>query len=281
VTASHNRFDGIERQLLNLASQELVLTLESDVPSGARRLIWNEFFTSRGRGIGWRTHFPWATEGLALCAHATLAANSTVVAALLIRIIPDTATAMVGCVCVDPAFRGHSLSGHLIDVAALSLDRMGLKNMLLWTSKPGVYERTGFVAAAQERCLALRAPICAPPHPTVLTPWSANNEIAAGLPPFATAGWHATLHDGQIVFVDTLIGAALLDHAGPPDAVLATMFAARPGDWKATLDASDPLYGHTVSSGTCIDDAPGPLTMYRALGPDTAPPAYVPPAFRI
>jgi GNAT superfamily N-acetyltransferase len=284
MTAPHIRFSGIEHQPLKLAAQDLALTLDHDVPAGAQRLVWNEFFVSRGRGIDWTTHLPWATDGSALCASATVTADDTVVATLLIRIIRDTTTAMIGCVCVDPAFRGYGLSGRLIDLAAPPLDRMGVNHMLLWTGKPGVYERSGFVVTAQERRLALRAPVAAPAialGPATLTPWPADDEVAVGLPPFATAGWCATTYGGRIVFVDTPAGAALLDHAGSPDAVLATMFAARGGDWTATLDATDSLYEHAVSSGACTDDAPGPLTMLRALGPDTAPPAYVPPAFRI
>lgn len=274
--------DKAERQTLAITGQPLVLSLEHGVSPGARQLIWEEFFASRERGIDWATHLPWAGEATTLCASAALAEADTVLAALLVRPVSGTTTAMIGCVCVDPSFRGHGLSGRLIELSAAPLRRLGMTHLLLWTGKPAVYERVGFAVVAQERRLALRAPSPAPAASSVLTPWpTPDDSTGAGLPPFATAGWRVNGEAAQIVFADTPMGTALLDQAGPPDAVLDAMFAARSGDWTATLEAGHPLHQRAVARGVCIDEAPGPLTMYRTLGADTSPPAYVPPAFRI
>lgn len=274
--------DKAKRQMLTLANQPLILSLEHGVSHGAQQLIWGEFFASRGRGIDWATNLPWANAATTLCASAALPESGSVVAALLIRPIPSTTTAMVGCVCVDPTFRGYGLSSHLIDLAALQLRHFDLTNLLLWTSKPAVYERVGFAVIAQERHLSLCAPFPASAASRVLTPWpTTEDRLEIGLPPFATAGWRAAGAKAQIVFADTQLGTVLLDHSGRPGAVLDAMFAVRPGDWAVTLEAGHPLHCEAVERRVCVDDAPGPLTMYRALGADKAPPAYVSPAFRI
>lgn len=272
-----------ERQTLTIASQTAELVVEHGVSIGVRRLIWDEFFTSRGRGIDWATHLPWSAGSEILCASATLSAtHGAVVAALLIRPIADTSTAMIGYVCVDPAFRRLGLSSRLIELAAQSLRRLRVDKILLWTGKPAVYERVGFVVCAQERRITLRGRVPRPAIPVALTPWpSATDDSRIGLPPFATAGWRATSSDAQAVFVDTPMGASLLDQSGAPDAVVSTLFAARPNEWSATLVSDNPLLHYARTTGICVEDALGPVTMYRALGEDTAPPSYVPPLARI
>lgn len=267
-----------------MGAKPVALALQQGVPADAQRLIWEEFFASRGRGIDWATHLPWASEGGVLCASATV--DTIVVAALLIRPIPGTTTAMIGYVCVDPAFRGHGLSGRLIDLACESLRPLDLGHLLLWTGKPAVYARVGFTVASSERRMTIRPPIAGGVAPVTLLAWPERNDVGggdtvAGLPPFATAAWQATTPGIRILMADTPMGATLLDHSGSPDAVLRVMAALRPGDWSVTLEEEHPLRTHAMTTGLCYDDAPGPLTMYRALGTTSTAPAYVPPAFRI
>lgn len=272
-----------ERQMLSVASRTATLVVENGVSIGVKQLIWNEFFSSRGRGIDWGTHLPWSAESDILCSKAMLGtADDAVIAALLIRRIANTSTAMIGYVCVDPAFRRLGLSGRLVELAAQSLQRLGIDKILLWTGKPGVYERVGFVVCAQERRITLRGGKPHPSIPVALTPWPSTACVdMIGLPPFATAGWRVTSRNAQAVFVDTPMGATLLDQSGPPDAVFSTLFAARPDQWSATLVSDHPLLHYIRTAGSCVEDAPGPVTMYRSLGEDTSPPSYVPPLARI
>jgi GNAT superfamily N-acetyltransferase len=263
------------------------MLLQTNVSPGAASLIWKEFFASRGRGIDWETHLPWAQIGGSGCAGvlcASVVGGFTTVAALLIRNLPGTATAMIGCVCVDPSFRGYGLSGDLIELAAGTLPGAGVAQLVLWTTKPGVYERAGFVVAAQERGVSLELPPMRSDVAVRLAPWptkAMNPEFKIGLPPYATAGWSATTTSAHLVFVDTPKGPALLDYEGANEAVLKAMAVARPGTWSVTIGSDIPLLREAISRGFCRVDDPGPITMHRALIANAAPPASVPPAFRI
>lgn len=270
--------DVAERQTLTIAGKRGVLAIGQGAPVEAQRLIWDEFFASRNRGIDWHTHLPWVQRGEALCASASI--DERIVAALLVRRIPNANAAMIGCVCVDPTFRGHGLSRQLIDFIATPLRTLGIEQMLLWTGKPAVYESAGFAIVAEERCLALTGHAARGAPPVALTSWP-DGDTLTGLPPFATAGWRANVPRTQILFVDTPTGAALLDQTGAPADVLRLMFVSRPGNWSATLGVDHPLRSYAIAQGACLDDAPGPATMARPLGDNVALPACVPPAFRI
>ncbi len=267
-------------ELQTIGDRPVRLILQSGVSGSAERLIWNEFFTSRGRGIDWATHLPWAVEGTALCAHAIVV--DATVAALLLRRVPGTTTAMIGYVCVDPAFRGHGLSSRLIELTCEPLRRTGFDHLLLWTGKPAVYERVGFRTVAREDRWTLRPRSDLATATMSLLPWPGSDGVdTPGLPPFASAAWQASSDDARIVFADTPMGATLLDHAGAPDAVMRIMAATRTGDWSATLPSGHPLAGRAQEREWCRKEAPGPLTMYRALTAAAEPPAPVPPAYRI
>lgn len=279
-----------ERRQFILAGRSVDMVLQANVSTGAASLIWKEFFASRGRGIDWQTHLPWAQVGGsggyggagALC--ASVVSGDATVAALLIRSVSGTGTAMIGYVCVDPSFRGYGLSRKLIELAAGTLARTGVAQLLLWTTKPGIYERAGFVVAAQERGVSLKMPSMRSDVAVRLAPWPAaatNADETIGLPPYAVAGWSAATTGAELVFVDTPTGPALLDHEGGAEAVLNAMATLRSGTWSATIGSDIPLLREAISRGFCRVDDPGPITMHRALIADAAPPASVRPAFRI
>lgn len=254
------------------------LVVEQSVPPGARALIWEEFFGSRGRGIDWATHLPWAVPGKVLCASAAIA--SGVVAALLVRRAPGADAAMIGYVCVHPDHRGRKLSEKLIELTAAALASSRLRQMVLWTSKPRVYEGSGFTIVAQDRRLILRLrPALAQRH-LRLTPWPGTSD-EMGLPPFATAGWQADSDDARIIFADTPSGPTLLDTGGETGSIVGTMAAARPGEWSATIDAQDALAGYLAAHGLVIDQTEGPVTMYRPLSEGDVLPVRLPLAVRI
>lgn len=267
-----------------VGDDQAVFTFQGTISAGAQRLIWEEFFASRNRGINWSAHLPWAKEGYVFCASAVI--DSLTVAALLVRPIAETRTAMIGYVCVDNNFRGHGLSGHLIDVTIAPLRDMGFDHLLLWTGRPGVYEKSGFRIIVQERRMMIQPAPVRDTTSILLGHWPSiddadNDGTVPGLQAFATAAWQATSSNARIVLADTPMGPTLLDHAGAPDDVLRTMAAVRPGNWVVTIEQTHPLAMHANATGQSIEDNPGPVTMYRPLGMAATVPAYVPPALRI
>lgn len=262
------------------------LSVARIVPVGAKRLIWNEFFASRDRGIDWSVHLPWSARADTLCVSVATdgeaPAETDIVAALLVRPLRDLPVAMIGYVCVDSPRRGHGLSGIMIDAAAEKLATLGFTRMLLWTAKARVYESRGFSICGQERRIGILPP--SPGAEFEIRTWP-EPDSDIGLPPFATAGWSARTPEAHIVFVDTAAGPDLLDFHGEPSAVLQAMAGARPGPWALTLPPEHPLRIHAERHGCICSDAAGPFTMTRLLSTaredDISGVVPVSPAFRI
>jgi len=249
------------------------------IPANARGLIWHEFFFLRGRGRDWATHLPWAQDQGTFS--ATAMQSGITLATLVIRRSYDTSLAMVGFVCVESAARGQGLSATLIDFAAAAASIHGFKEMMLWTTKPRVYERCGFAVCQTEERLSLDLTRKRPAKSPLLQPWPNANVTSVGLPPFARSCWSAETPTARIVFADTPTGPTLLDHQGRADAVLDLAMQAQPGTWSAVLRSNDALCVQAKLGGFVSARAHGPVTMFRSLSGEPHPPAYIPPAFRI
>lgn len=280
MTAKSLALGAAVSRVQDIAGRTATLQLDTGIPEGARHLIWHEFFVSRSRGIDWATHLPWADGQTALCATASI--DSTIVAALLVRRLAATNTAMIGYVCVSAMHRGHGISRQLIDFVAAPLRALGITGILLWTSMPAIYRACGFTVTAQERNLMLKGGGARQEEEARMTAWpSGKQPDMPGLPPFATAGWRATGPAADIVFVDTPTGATLLDQSGTPEDVLRIMFKVRPGDWRATTPPESVFRELVITRGICIDDRPGPCQMFRPIAGSAIVSAFVPPAIRI
>lgn len=247
---------------MTIRGEDLNLHIEESVPSDAMKLIWNEFFESRNRGIDWATHLPWTTQGNTLCASART--KSEIVGTLLIRCLPPTSTALVGYVCVQPSHRGQNLSRMLIEYSANALAARGFTQLVLWTGKPQVYQNSGFAIVAYDQSIEMRIEPQIANFAVCLSPWPVAKDRTIGLPPFALAGWLAEGVGTSIVFVDTPTGATLLQENGIPSSVIQIMSAARPGNWSMMLDAQSPLAIHASENNLIVKSSRGPVTMVRS-----------------
>ena len=115
-------------------------------PVGFAELVWEVFFTQRGRGVNLPSHFPWLVQprqsGLWF---ASLHESGTLLAGLAVRRLPGAPSmAAIGLVCVRPELRGQGVARQLLSSALIETDRLGLSALTLWTAKPEVYAGHGF-----------------------------------------------------------------------------------------------------------------------------------------
>src|SRR3546814_17842530 len=111
-----------DQRSIAIGGVAMILSADPGVPSMARRLIWDEFFQSRKRGIDWDTHLPWAVPGEAVSVNVidpSLASGvEGLLAPLLIRCLHGPTSAMTGFLSVVPSHRGFGPRPLLLDFAA-------------------------------------------------------------------------------------------------------------------------------------------------------------------
>ena len=170
-----------------MATTEVTFSKKCGVPDAARELIWKVFFASRKRGITFEKHFPWALNERSTTTLSFDDNKGKVIASLVIKFEPGFAlakVAQIGLVCVDETFRGQGLASALLrraDEAARSAD---INALLLWTTKPRLYEKHGYRTDIQDVFAKVTRTFA-----TVTTPAGPITQQAIrdrGIPPFAT-----------------------------------------------------------------------------------------------
>lgn len=243
------------------------------MPSGARALVWDVFFKSRGRGTSLAAHFPWIDEPDACHTLWLQAPNEPdrTCAALVIKPGPwgqQGCAALLGLVCVHPDWRGQGLSADLLEGAMHAAHDLGFRALVLWTQMPALYERWGFVSVAQERLVQVDGlPDKTLPVPVVVP----NVTLAEGLPPFALSAQRWEASAAQAVVLQTTGGMALADWVGPTDAVAHLLMAAMPGSWLLNALPQDDLPEVLAGLGCECAPLPGAHRMVLAWDEDTVP----------
>jgi GNAT superfamily N-acetyltransferase len=256
-----------------------VVTLDDAPPPGYVALCWEVFFQSRGRGVSMRAHFPWLhVPGQAV--FVTLRAAGEVIAGCAMRFIDDRTPgrrgATIGLVCVDAKHRGQGHSSRVLERAIAHADALGLADLVLWTGKPGVYERHGFAPDDD----GLYGTVCAPAAvaPTALaatrSAWPGDADLR-GLPPFAATGVQWRCGDASAIVLQDAGGAILAEWSGPDAAVADLLAQAMPPAWRINALAEDSLPALLAERGFALDLQPSRLRMRRpAQGAAATPGRY-------
>jgi GNAT superfamily N-acetyltransferase len=151
-------------------------------------LIWKVFFASRKRGISFEKHFPWAINERITTTLSFEDSQGKVIASLVIKTQPDVSVvkiAQIGLVCVDEAFRGQGLASALLNRADEVARSDGINALLLWTTKPRLYEKHGYRTDIQDAFAKVMRT-----QATVTTPTGPITQQAIcdrGIPAFATS----------------------------------------------------------------------------------------------
>lgn len=256
------------------------------VSAGATRaaceLFWDVFFSSRGRGVSLRAHFPWLEDSLKVtCLEIRDPARpDKAVAALVIRAIDlpsEESIGLIGLVCVEEAWRGGGLSAQLISNASCHAEQAGLRALILWTQTPGVYDRHGFSVDEQD----LTGRIISPPGRACIVEcvreaWPAPGDYSdkRGLPPFASSGQRITGEGAELILVKSASLMTLVEWRGATAAVADLIESTISDTWILNVCASDPLIAELNKRRFKVDLVPGATRMIKWLrgGPLTLPP---------
>lgn len=237
------------------------------VPPAARALIWDVFFASRNRGIDLPTHFPWIGQSTGThCLALFQDDGETVVAALVLRELEVEAIgrcAMVGMVCVAPAWRGHALSTRLLTRAVDLAADQRLAALILWTGQPGIYTGHGFAPDGRDTFGQVTLDSRRPCAEVAFTRGRAA--AARGLPPFARQLISIESSAARLVAVDTAQGMALAEWQGPLPAVLDLIEASLPAQWGLNAPADSPIFEELRKRGHACAPLPCAARMVRPL----------------
>jgi len=137
-------------------NKNYLLKIKNFISVEARQLIWSEFFESRKRGVALITHFPWIDDKKEKIACLTIEAKNKKeslvgVLVMLTRNFKDIGdVGFIGMVCVNANFRGLGLSSEMLECIKSYASQEKLSKLVLWTSQPKIYEKTGFVVDSED-----------------------------------------------------------------------------------------------------------------------------------
>ena len=243
------------------------------LPPAYAALLWDTFFTQRGRGLSLTAHLPWMDTPAPGLAFATLSEGDTLLAGLTVRPCGDL-TAAVGLVCVRADQRGKGLSRMLLEQALTCVDEGGFNATTLWTGKPRVYESQGFRALDESLLCDVRD---LPPREAAVQArsWPDAQEVGSkdrGLPPYALHGLRFCSDRAAALVVQDPLGVSVAEWQGSDDAVVALLRAVMPARWRLQALGSDTLPQALAANGATLNITPQALQMWRARPGQPLPP---------
>ncbi|HEB04762.1 hypothetical protein LCGC14_0323870 [marine sediment metagenome] len=224
------------------------------VPELCRQLIWDVFFASKGRGIDLSTHFPWidSPEGvfcISIKNPKPLFAEE-VIATTIIKVDgnkENTRLGLVGLVCVAEKWRGNRLTTSLLN-SATDLARLeSLGALVLWTQKPAVYTRQGFVQISQEMYGEVKKNVNRVnkasyiKHTSKRWPNVSMQKKGRGLPAFASGGRIITSNSAEVIVLESPGGETVAEWHGSISDVVDLLENALSNQWMINVDKKDSI----------------------------------------
>ncbi|WP_339456848.1 GNAT family N-acetyltransferase [Pseudomonas sp. EA_65y_Pfl1_P120] len=260
--------------------------ISSGVPETARRLFWEVFFSSRGRGVQLLTHFPWMSrDDNVFCVEIKASTGSDeTIAALVIRTLPISqnlsagVVGLVGLVCVDETSRGKGLASSLISAATELAVSRSMSALILWTQKPEVYAGKGFVTDERNRFGYIEWA----PDQHIKLEYTARNwpdlsrssEYEHGIPPFATGGQVISSANARIIVLVSNGGYSIGEWGGKEKDVVDLIMASMPGRCSLNVGEKDSLISELEEKGVELNLSPAAVRMVKYL--DSSTPVKLP-----
>ena len=228
-----------------------VFSLSRKLPSDYATLLWDTFFTQRGRGVEMAAHFPWTCTESESIGYGVLRVGDMLVGGATVRCQPascEPRLASLGLICIAPEFRGRGYSTELLQHMLQWLRGQGMETATLWTAKPAVYAAVGF-ATCDTGEFGWVVGLTAPHHalPTVLMRrWPDKREQTSknrGMPPFAYYAQRIEFADESafaiLVFDST--GPSIAEWSGTDTSVADLLATSLPLRWRLNILAGDTL----------------------------------------
>jgi len=252
------------------------VVVTTGVPAPTSELLWEVFFTSRGRGVSLPVHFPWMKNSenvFCLSMQAKDAAQEEkVIAALVVKVVNvsiERRVGLIGLVCVAEDWRGQGLSSQLMLEVTQFAKNMQLEALVLWTNKPNVYTSHNFVVDGQESFGYVqnregrRAAVA---FSSEAWPDSVAIDNQQGLPAFAVDGRLISTKSAKIVVLDSKDGnVTLMKWDGEKELVADLLECALPARWAINTLADEPLVEELRSRGFEVDLTPSTVRMVKNL----------------
>jgi GNAT superfamily N-acetyltransferase len=199
---------------------KLCVKIETIAPPSYRELIWETFFTTRGRGVSLETHFPRLDHEDANRWYALAFDGDKVIGGVCVDAsLPEKSLiASVGLVCVGQSYRRKGISKSLMHVVTEHARLRGYVALRLWTSTPEVYRGLGFETADTAVFGYIEKPTYLGTDQLVLpeqSQWpSAQDCRRAGLPPFAKSATTWKASTATVVTIDDGTGSIVAEWEG-------------------------------------------------------------------
>ena len=239
----------------------------------SRALFWDVFFSSRGRGVSLQVHFPWLENDREVtCLEIRDPSNlESAIAALIIRVIElptGESVGLIGLVCVHEEWRGAGLSVELMSAAMDHAMHNGLSALVLWTQKPGIYDRHGFRFDERDSIGSIYLPSeCAENIEYVTSDWpgSDTHDRERGLPPFALYGRRIKSECAELILLGGENRVTLAEWRGADPQVASLIQAVIAEPWVINVCAQSTLVAELTKRGFRVDLVPGAVRMIKWL----------------
>lgn len=254
--------------------ESLKVTENICASDGAKKLIWNVFFESRQRGISLDFHFPWLDDGkqvACLTIDETKFGASQTWAALIIKkqhVDGLGEIGLVGMVCVDPAHRGQGLSTRLMQSAEAYAKKTALKALVLWTTKPAVYEKAGYTKDSQDlygTVCKSRAGSVRQTAASVKTGIRQMHHHSGGVPAFAEEVIQFSTTVASVTICKSRQSTTLAEWSGGINDTLSLIEHMLPEAWQLNAPQNALLIPALQKHGYTFDLRPGALRMIRRI----------------
>jgi predicted GNAT family N-acyltransferase len=253
-----------------VTSHQVQLSHSGSVPASARALIWDTFFVSRKRGVDLLSHFPWIEqESHVVCLSLFDLSGGVCVATLVLRSNTPwakTPYAMLGMVCVDPAWRGRGyctqLLSHTTDFAA----RNSIHSIVLWTTQPGLYAKFGFAEDTDVCDTYGRVEINPQRRREPVEYVRADMDASVALPPFGRQLIRFQSRNAEVISVETPDGLVVADWKGEISDVMGLIESALPSAWGLNAPAASLVHDELTRRGHRYRPLPCATRMVRHTG---------------